>query len=264
MTDRLSDLIFSGGAKISGLPQAANSGEPVTLDQLNALVEGLAFKDDVVAASTANISLASPGATIDGVTMSAGQRFLAKDQTTASANGVYIWNGAATTATRAADMSVSAEFNAAVVPVKPGGTANGGTTWRCTTADPTVGTTSVAFTSFNPGAGAATESAAGITEKASQAEVDAGTSGNFFVSPEYLAAWANRKLKNTTTIGDASATQIDVTHNFNTRDVQVEVYKNSGSYDTVQCDVSRPSVNAVRLNFAAAPALNALRVVILG
>jgi hypothetical protein len=43
----------------------------------------------------------------------------------------------------------------------------------------------------------------------------------------------------------------------------VEVYRNSGNFDTVLCDIDRTSVNAVRLTFAVAPASNAFRAVIL-
>lgn len=67
----------------------------------------------------------------------------------------------------------------------------------------------------------------------------------------------------TTTIGNGSATAITVTHNLNTRNLNVEVYRNAAPYDTVQVDVDRSvSVNAVLLTFAAAPATNAYSVVI--
>ena len=48
------------------------------------------------------------------LTMVAGDRFLAKDQTTASENGIYVWNGAAVAATRAADANTAAELEQAV------------------------------------------------------------------------------------------------------------------------------------------------------
>lgn len=55
-------------------------------------------------ATTGNVTLTAPGATIDGITMVAGNRVLVWQQTTASQNGVYTWNGAAVTMTRVADM----------------------------------------------------------------------------------------------------------------------------------------------------------------
>ena len=50
---------------------------------------------EVRAASTANVTLPTPASTtIDGVTLTAGDRVLLKDQTTASENGVYLLNDA--------------------------------------------------------------------------------------------------------------------------------------------------------------------------
>ena len=55
-----------------------------------------------------------------------------------------------------------------------------------------------------------------------------------------------------------------VTHNFNTRDVKVEVYRTTTPWDTVDCDIERPSVNAVGVRFATAPAAGAYRIVVEG
>lgn len=70
--------------------------------------------------------------------------------------------------------------------------------------------------------------------------------------------------KHTATIGDGSATQITVTHNFDTKAVIVSVRENSGDEAEVLCDIERTSFDAVRLTFATAPASNALAVTIIG
>ena len=62
-------------------------------------------------------------------------------------------------------------------------------------------------------------------------------------------------------IGDGAATSYTVTHNLNTRDVNVQLYDNS-SYDTVYADVVRTSVNVVTIDFGAAPATNDIRVLV--
>lgn len=257
----LSDFDFSGGAKITGLPQAVASGQPVTLDQMNAALEGLAWKDDVVAASTANINLSAPGATIDGVTMATNDRFLAKDQTAGAENGVYIWNGASTVASRASDMNVSSEFNAAVVPVRSG-TVNSGTTWRQTAANPTVGTTSIAFSSFIAGAAAASETTAGIAETATQAETDTGSDDQRIVTPLKLANFSGRAKRYSTDVGDGSATSYTVTHNLATRDVVVNVRRNSGAYEQVLVDWGATTPNSITLIFASSPAAAQYRVTV--
>ena len=67
-----------------------------------------------------------------------------------------------------------------------------------------------------------------------------------------------------TSIGNGSATSFLVTHNFNTRDVMVQIYDNT-TYDTVMADVIR-GVNHVQITVANItgniPATNGLRVLI--
>jgi hypothetical protein len=87
---------------------------------------------------------------------------------------------------------------------------------------------------------------------------------NKIVTPVTLANLSGRLRKVSAAFGDGAATQYTVTHNLNSADVQVEIYRTSGVQDTVLCDVDRPSVNAVRLTFAAAPSANQFRCVVIG
>lgn len=65
-------------------------------------------------------------------------------------------------------------------------------------------------------------------------------------------------------IGDGSNTSFDITHNFGTRDLQVQVYKNSSSYDVVETDIMMTDANNITIGFASAPSTNAYKVVIVG
>lgn len=258
----LSDLDFNNAARIVNLPDPTLAQHPATKAYVDSAVEGLAWKDSVRVASNANLTITGPGSTIDGVTMSANDRVLLKDQTTASQNGLYIWNGAAVPMTRAADANTFAELEQAVVTVEEGTSA--GASFRQTAVNGTIDSTSVTWTSFGTSAAAATETTAGVLEIATQSETDAGTDDLRAITALKLNNWSGRKRKATATFGDGSATSFNIDHNFNTRDVQVEVYRNSGNYDSVLCDVTRPSVNRVTLTFAAAPAASAFNVVVLG
>lgn len=258
----LSDLDFNNAARIVNLPDPTLAQHPATKAYVDSAVEGLAWKDSVRVASNANLTITGPGATIDGVTMSANDRVLLKDQTTASQNGLYIWNGAAVPMTRAADANTFAELEQAVVTVEEGTSA--GASFRQTAVNGTIDSTSVTWTSFGTSAAAATETTAGVLEIATQSETDTGTDDLRAITALKLNNWSGRKRKATATFGDGSATSFNIDHNFNTRDVQVEVYRNSGNYDSVLCDVTRPSVNRVTLTFAAAPAASAFNVVVLG
>lgn len=257
------DISMQSGARIRNLQSAAANDEPVTLGQMQAQLEGVSWKDSVRVASTANLTISGPGATIDGVTMVSGDRVLVKDQTTQSQNGIYIWTGAASPMTRATDASTFAELEAAVVTVEEG-TSNGGTKWRQTQVNGVIDTNNVVWVADVTSVPSASETTAGSVELATQSETDTGTDDARAVTPLKLANWSGRKRKVSANIGDGSATSFNIDHNFNMREVLVEVYKTSGNYDTVLVDVTRPTVNRVTLTFAAAPALNAFAVVIMG
>jgi hypothetical protein len=64
-------------------------------------------------------------------------------------------------------------------------------------------------------------------------------------------------------VGNSASTVFTLTHNLNTRDVQVQIYDNT-TYDTVECDIARPTANTVTVTFAVAPSTNAYRAVIIG
>lgn len=256
----LTNQDFNNVARITNLPSAVAAGQPVTFEQLNAAIEGVAWKDSVRVRATSNINLASPGATIDGITMATNDRVLLSGQTTTSQNGIYIWNGAATPMTRSLDASTSDELEAAVVTVEEGTSA--GSSFRQTAVNFVLDTGAVAWTVFGNSTPAANETTAGAAEVATQAETDAGTDDARMVTPAKLANWSGRTRRHFQTIGDGSATQFTVTHNFNTRRVQAQVFRTSGAYDEVLVDIEATTVNSVTIRFAAAPAAGAFEVVI--
>lgn len=257
---QLTSLDFNNVSAIINLPDGVNPQDAVTVAQLRSAIEGLSWKTSVVVASTANINLASPGASIDGVTLTNGDRFLAKDQTTASSNGIYVFNGASVAATRALDASTSQELEQAIVTVEQGTSA--GSAFRQTSVNFTLDSGAVSFVSFGTAAPAATESTAGISEIATQAETDTGTDNSRFVTPAKLANWSGKPLRYAANIGDGSATQFTVTHNLNTRDCVVAIYRNSGAYDEVITDVEHTTVNSLTIRFSSAPTANQFRVVV--
>ena len=133
--------------KVTNLATPAASGDATNKSYVDALLTGLDFKQSVRVASTANIDLSAPGTTIDGVTMASGNRFLAKDQTTGSQNGVYVWNGASSAATRATDCDVNAEVTAGLTVFVSEGSTNASELYCLTTADSiVVDTTALVFT----------------------------------------------------------------------------------------------------------------------
>lgn len=102
-------------------------------------------KGTVRAATTANITL-SGAQTIDGVSVIAGDRVLVKNQSSASANGLYLC--ASGSWTRTTDMDAWSEVPGAWVTVQEG-TANADTFW-VSTADQGGTLGSTAITWVNP------------------------------------------------------------------------------------------------------------------
>ena len=256
------DLDLQSVSKVINVPTPTAAGDAVPKSYVDSAVEGLAWKDSARVATQSNINLSSPGATIDGVTMASQDRVLVRNQSTQSENGIYVWNGSAVAITRSLDASTFAELEQAIITVEEG--TDAGTTWRQTEINGVIDTNNVIFSSFAAAAPAASETTAGIAEIATQAEVDAGTDDARIITPLKLATWSGRIRKYAASFGDGSATSYVITHNFNTRDVTVVVFPNSGTYDNVEVDVGRTSVNEVTLVFATAPASNAYRVVVIG
>lgn len=256
------DFDFQSVSKVLNLPAPSSNGDAATKSYVDSLVEGLAWKDSCRVATQANLNLSSPGATIDGITMASQDRVLVRSQSTASENGIYVWNGSAVAMTRALDASTFAELEQAVTTVEEGTSA--GSTYRQDQVNGTIGSSTINWVSFGTAAPAASETTAGIAELATQAEVDAGTDDLRIVTPLKLASWSGRIKKYSVNIGDGSATSYTITHSLNTRDVIVRVFPNSGNYDDVEVDVYRPSTTTCTLVFATAPASNAYRVVVIG
>jgi hypothetical protein len=132
---------------------------------------GLEVKDSVVVATTANITL-SGTQTIDGIAVTAGQRVLVKDQTTASQNGIYVVSASAWS--RSTDADTAVELNSGCFFFVEKGTVNadnGFVMSQDTTI--TFGTTAITFSQFS-GAGQIT-AGSGLAKSGDTLLVNTGT-----------------------------------------------------------------------------------------
>lgn len=105
--------------------------------------------DAVTFAATAAI-------TLDGISPTAGQRVLIKNQTSALQNGVYTVTtvGSATTdwvLTRSTDFDEPPQITVGVIVEVVSGTINAGTLWQQTATVTTIGTDSIVFAALSPG-----------------------------------------------------------------------------------------------------------------
>lgn len=266
-------------------------------DLVTASTEAKAWKDPVVAATTAAGTLASDfenGDAIDGVTLATGDRILVKNQASADENGIYVVN-ATGAPTRADDANTGAEISNATVLVTEG-TANQGDTFTAGTVA-TIDSDPVTFVKTSEGNTVYTADEDTLTLTGTEFSINAGgvdtaelaadavdgtkiadnAIGNEHLEDDAVGtneiqdgSVTDVKLASTfikkfaQDIGNGSDTSIAVTHSLGTRDVKVEVYRNSTPWDTVLVDVQRNSISQVTLIFAVAPTSAQFRVVVEG
>ena len=238
---KITNTFDANGFKVSNLADATNPQDAVTKAQLDAAVQGWKWKDPVRAATTANITL-SGAQTIDGVSVIAGDRVLVKDQSTGSANGIYV--AASGSWTRATDFDAANEVLGAAVFVSEG-TANGNSQWHMTTDGPiTLGTTALVWAQV--GGGTSYTAGNGISISGGVVSVDPAVTAR----------------KYSANVGDGSSTTITVTHNLNTKDVVVSVRESSGDAG-VLVDWVANGVNTVQLTFGTAPSSGQYRATVI-
>ena len=116
----------------------------------------------------------------------------------------------------------------------------------------------------------ASETAEGIIELATQAEVNTGTDTSRAVTPATLQSklgvtgTLNNAVSFTQLIGDGVATSITVTHNIGRQHVVSQVFEVADGMTKVGCEIENTSATTTTFKFNTAPASNALRVVIIG
>lgn len=253
-----------GSQRISNVADPTNPQDVATRAFVEAMKQGLDIKDSCRVASTANVTISGPGTAIDGVTLSNGDRVLLKNQSTASQNGIYVFNGSGSAMTRATDANTSAKVTSGLYTFISEGTANATSGWVLSTADAiTLDTTSLTFTQFS-GAGQIT-AGDGLTKTGNVINVVAGTGlvvAADSVSIDTANGYGVRKVA--ANLGNGSATTITVTHNFGHRDLQVFVRATSGNYEQVLPDVYVNNDNSVDIVFSVAPSSNQYRAIIIG
>lgn len=123
-----------------------NATDVASKSYVDSVAQGLDVKASVVVATTGNITLSSTQ-TIDGISLSVGDRVLVKNQTTASQNGIYLV--ASGSWTRSSDFDAWTEIPGAFAFVEKGTTLQD-TGWVCTSdAGGTIGTTAINFSQFS-------------------------------------------------------------------------------------------------------------------
>lgn len=142
--DGSSNYSFSSQIRYTG--SDTNTQALATRGYVDSVAAGLDPKDSCKVATTANITL-SGTQTIDGVSVSAGDRVLVKSQSSSSANGIYICDAGSWS--RSTDMAAGSAAAGASMFIEQG-TVNGEMGFVCTSnkgAD-VVGTNDLSFSQY--------------------------------------------------------------------------------------------------------------------
>lgn len=137
------------GVAVRGLSAPTLPGDAATKAYADAIAGGISPQVAVRVASTANVSVSSAPAAIDGVSLAASDRVLLKNQTAPAQNGIYVFTAAASALTRATDADTAGELAVNRYYFVTSGTINAGTGWFISTAPTTLGTDPVVFSQFS-------------------------------------------------------------------------------------------------------------------
>jgi hypothetical protein len=136
--------------KITGLGTPTDATDAATKAYVDSAAQGIDWKASVRAATDGNRELLEMenGEVVDGVTLATGDRVLVKNQTDATANGIYVVQ-ASGAPVRSSDADSGTEVTANFAVFVEEGTVNADSGWTLTNnGTVTVGTTALVFTQF--------------------------------------------------------------------------------------------------------------------
>ena len=186
---------FDSGVQTNRVDQLASATNPVTgvtptadahfatKGYVDGVSQGLDIKDSVKVATTANITL-SGTQTIDGVAVSADERVLVKNQSTASQNGLYLCK--ASTWVRTDDLAAGVDAAGMFTFVEQGSTqADQGFVCSSDKGSAVVGTNNLAFTQFSGGGNITAGD--GLDKSGNEFSVDLKSNGGIVIESTEMA-----------------------------------------------------------------------------
>lgn len=243
-----------------------SSTDAATKNYVDGLVNGLAWKQPVRAATTAAGTLASSfanGSVVDGVTLATNDRILIKNQAAGSENGIYVV-AASGAPTRAADSNTAALVNAGTCYVTQG-TTNADKAFTQTADSVTLGTTSLVYaqvgggTSYTAGNGL---QLATTTFSVLAADATINVAGGGISVAAVGTSGIPRKYAQDSPSLSAN-TPATITHSLGTTDVVVFCYLKSTG-EQVDLNATVTSTSAITIVSVAAQSSAAFRIVVVG
>lgn len=255
--------------KITNLADPVAGSDAANRTFVEMLVTGIkGVKDPVRVAVGTNVNIASPGATQDGVTISAGdtnKRVLLRGQTTTTENGIYDWNGAATPMTRSSDANATGEIVDGTAVSVAEGTSAGLLYLQQNAATGAPGTWTQNWTSM--GGGTSYSAGTGITLTGTTFSLTAPVTIALGGTGQTTAAAALKALGGVAMasglIGDGSATSIAFTHNLNTKKIVVGL-REVATDAAWEADWVYTNANTITFAFSVAPTSGQFEATVMG
>lgn len=271
--------------RITNLAASVSASDAVNRAELDAARQGYAgTKDPVRVAVAANVNLAAPGTSLDGVTMAVNDRFLATAQTTTTQNGIYVYNGSASAATRATDADATGEIRDGTTVAVAEGTKAGSIYIQTATPSGAPGAWTESWVQFNTG-GTAYLGGAGLVLTGNTFDVVAADT-SITVNADSITVGlvpVNKGGTNSTTAAGArtnlgatgkyaqdlaaltAGVESTVTHSLGTTDVIVQFTSNTGGARWEEhFDWRVNDANSIIVKSDIAYASGAYRVVVIG
>lgn len=270
------DHLYMNSRRITSLADPVNDTDAANKRYVDNAITGFAWKEPVDCATTGTISL-SGEQIIDGVSATAGDRVLVKNQSLAYQNGIYVvqvgsWS-------RATDADSWSEHVSASVWVS-GGDTNANTGWVCTVDDSgTLNSDPINWTQFTGGSAIVDGDGLGKTGNemfvkvdddtiqilADTLEVKMDTNGGLTsttsgvklnVSSEFTVTSNQLQLASTYShkkvvaqIAADTGTEQEIVHNLGSEDVLVFAYQSTGTYKwQVYPEVRIGDANSIYVN----------------
>jgi hypothetical protein len=147
----LHDLDMQSAQRLVNLPDPSAAQHAATKAYVDNVALGINNLLYARARTTGNITIANPGtAVFDGVTLSNGEILLVDQQSTASQDGLYVFNGSGVALTRTTSLPAGDTGKGLAVLVGEG-TVNGNQLWIQTAEPAVINTDGLTFSALAPG-----------------------------------------------------------------------------------------------------------------
>jgi hypothetical protein len=113
------------GVRFTNLAAPVAPGDAANKAYVDNARAGISVKDPVRVVVQGDVNISTPGASLDGVAMNAGDRVLLANQNNGTQNGIWVWNGPSTAMTMPEDADGAGDIpDGSIVAVAEGTSAN--------------------------------------------------------------------------------------------------------------------------------------------